>query len=956
MKKLIEYSTRHPISVLMYFSLVLFLGLCSLFCLNVSLLPQTKDRWILVEADYAGVRAEEIRKLVAIPLEENLSSLKGVKNCESVSRDGSCSLKIELKWNSDARAALLEANAIIDSAMESLPEDCPKPRAKIAQDDAGEICVCVIPKNKDILAASDFARDELRTKILALEESSEAELFGEQKREIQIVVDSRLCARYDLSLEEIAQSVNSSNYDYPAGSLIEGQYEILFKTEGSCKSFSDILATPLKAKNGQLRLGDIARVNCAVKKEKAFCFRNLDQCVQVKIFCKKGRNPLKMGAKVKKLLCELQAEKENYILAIESDSSTEILNAAANLFLSALSGFLISYALILFFFRSFKAAAFIALSIPFCVLFSFLTLAALGRSANLISMCGVTICLGMIIDNSIVAMESAVESAKGKSVPENVKEAVQKIALSNSASTTTTIAAFVPIFFIGGILGELFCDLGITLISGMLFSLLYSFTALPAACVLFLGNQNERLTLADLSALKKKYEGLLKRTKGAKFLCPAVMALSFAGAILFLLPIKKELQPKGRERSVCAAITFAPGSEIGFVKARTKALLRQLSLIEGAGEITAKGGLQYGRLEDLSNPEAQEEKVFIKIKTKKAKKLAQECERLFKDFNLDYSFIKQEDLISRHLSIANKSLYLGEEPKELLLKCERHFNNAFVPNYIKDEIFFKADKSFMEKANLSPLELARALKSSFDGYETFPYYEDGKELSMKVQHEENELSSEKNLSALKIFTPKGKFSLSTLGSWEKKSGEGILYRSRGKDAKIILEGDMKKIPKEERKNTVSLKDENMGELIKNAALLLFVSLVLLYCVLGAQTESFIKPLFFFLAVPPAFFGAAFCLFVFGSSLNINSILAFAALFGLSVNNSIILLEGGEKKFSSVLATSATSIASLLPFAFDPLKANPQSSLALALAGGLLFSAAASLILIPNIKERMNGKI
>ena len=951
MKKIIEYSTRHPISVLMYFSLIIFLGAASLFFLNVSLLPQGKDRRLLVSANYAGVRAEEIRKLLAIPLEESLSSLKGFKNCESVSRDGSCALNVELKWKSDAKTALLEANAIIDSAMENLPEDCPRPHVKIIGNSAGEISLCVIPKDKDLLKASDFAHDELKPKLLALEDCAGVELFGGRQKEIKVIVDSKLAARYNLSLEEIAENMNASNYDYPAGSLREGQFEMLFKTEGTYKSFSDILNTPLKANKGLLKLGDIARVESSAKKEEAFCFYNTAQCVQAKVLCKKGRNPLKLSAKAKKLVRELQAEKPNYLLAIESDSSNEIRNAALNLFLSALSGFLISFALLLFFFRSFKAAAFIALSIPFCILFSFLTLLALGKSANLISICGLTICLGMIIDNSIVAMESVIESAG-----ESVNEAVQKISLSNSASTTTTIAAFVPVFFIGGILGELFCDLGITIISGMFFSLLYSFTALPAACVLFLKNQKARRDFPKLAALRKRSKALADAAKGVKGLCPKAMALSLAGALVFLAFTKKEIQPKCREQSICADITFPPGSEKEFIKAKTKAILTQLSFLKDAKEITAKGGLQKDKAEDFSDPEKQEEKVRVKIKTKKIKKTERECEKIFDGFNIDFSFIKEEDIISKHLSLEKKCLYLDDDPQNLFLKSSKYFGSAFVPNYAKQEKIFKADKNFMEKTNFSPMELSTALKASFDGYETFPYYEDGKELAMKVQFEENELSSENKISGLKIFTPKGKVSLSSLGSWKNQSAEAILYRSRGKDAKIVHESEIGKLPSKERKMLVSLKDENLKELFGNGALLLFVSLALLYCVLGAQTESFIKPLLFFLAIPPAFFGAAFCLFVFGSSLNINSVLAFAALFGISVNNSIILLEGGEKKFSSVIATSATSIASLLPFAFDPLKANPQSSLALAIAGGLLFSTAASLILIPNIRERMNEKI
>lgn len=946
MKKLIEYSARHPISILMYFALAIILAGASLFFLNAGLLPQTKDRWILVSADYEGVRAEEIRKLLAIPLEENLASLKGIKNCESTSRDGLCSIKIELKWGADAKTALLETNAIIDSAMESLPEDCPRPVAKIVGDSAGKIVVCVIPKDKDLLAASDFARDELKPKLLALEESSAVEIFGGQKRQVKVVVDSKMAAFYGLSLESVADSMNAANYDYPAGSLREGQNETLFKTEGSFKSFGEILETPLKANRGQLKLGDIARAENAAQNEGAFCFYNTDRCVLATVFCKRGRNPLKLSRKAKALLNEMRADRNKFELAIVQDSSDEIKGAAANLFWSAILGTLISFALTALFFRSAKIAAAAALSIPLCVLFSFLALAAFGKSANLISMAGVTVSLGMVIDNSIVAMESVLCGAKGakdkKDFAGAVIESLQRIALSNAASTITTVAAFLPLFFIGGIIGELFGDLGIAIVFGILFSLLHSFTALPALCVLFLKAEVRRTAPMDFGRWKKRYARLLKLARPIKGLCPISAIFFLAATLLILLPIKKELQPKGRERNFLAAVTFEPGSGQNFLEGQAKALAQNISGIKGVKKILLAGGLQKDKLESFCSPEEEDEKIRVSVWSQSPKKTRRECEKAFKEMKLNYEFLERPDLISERLSIKSKNLFFAENPRDLFLECQKLFEKDFVPRYIKKTKVFKSDKSAMEKTGLSPLELSKALKISFDGCDCFPYYENGKEIHMKVQFEENELAAKKNLEKLKIFAPGGQAALSSLGRWENQSGEGILYRFNGRDAKIV--------PKEIKGRTLSLKKRNLDELLRSAALLLFVALALLYCVLGAQTESFRKPLIFFLAVPPAFFGAALFLLVFGSSLNINSIIAFAALFGVSVNNSIILCEGGAKKFSSVLVTSATSIASLLPFAIDPFKANPQSSLALAIAGGLLVSTAASLILIPNVAE------
>ncbi|MCR5045238.1 MAG: efflux RND transporter permease subunit [Treponema sp.] len=952
MKKLLDFSIKHPISVLMYFALLLLLGIISIFFINASLLPQTKDRWIFVNVEYQGVKANEIRKLIAIPLEENLSGLKNIKNCESLSRDGSCSIKIELKWNSDSRRAMLETNAIIDSAMESLPEDCPRPIVKNARDNFGKIKLLVIPKNLDLLAASSFAKNELKNKFLSVDECAGADFFGLREKILKVIVDYKMSAFYNIGLEDIASSMNESNFDYPAGSLVDGDKEMLFKSEGAYKKHSDILSTFIKTENGTLSLKDIAKIQESLEKENAFCYYNGEPCIEVDLFCKKNKNPIWFSRKIKKIVKEINQQESNCKIQIAEDGAEEIKKVLANLFASSAAGILVTFALILFFFRSAKIAGLIATSIPFCIVFSFLSLCIFGRSANVISLTGITICIGMVVDNSIVAIESALDCDKNTSnFLLSLKQSIEKILLTNSASTITTIVAFVPIFFIGGIIGELFVDLGISVLAGMFFSLIYSFTLLPALCVLFLEKEVKNAKKINLEKIEKKYFLLIKKTNKRKNLWLFASLLSLAIAFLILVPIKKELQAKKNQKHFTAQINFGEGSDIDFLKKEGKKLSQKILKAQGVKRVICKCGIEKKDFEALANPKNCVESVIFFIECEKVKKSIDECKRIFNEMNLNFSFEEENDLICEKLSIKSHSLFLGDKPRELNLDAKKFFKNDFFPNYFKKEKKFISNKNYMRKNNLSPLELSKALKNSFDGCQTFPFYEDGEEIKMQVQYKDNEFAKSQNLNSLKAFGKKSQISLGTLGHWEDVCEESLFYRRNGKDAKIILEKDAKKILKTEKEKLIFLGKENAYDFLKNAIFLMAISFILLYCLLGAQTESFIKPLIYFVALPSALMGASIFLAIFRSSLNINSAMAFAALLGMSVNNSIILSEGGSKKFSSALITTLTSIASLIPFAIDPFNRNPQSSLALALCGGLLFSAAASFILIPNIQER-----
>ncbi len=953
MKKIIDFSTRHPVSVLMYFSLALVLGATSVFCINTRLLPQTKDRWILATANYDGVRAEEIRKLVTIPLEQELSSLKNVKNMESVSRDGSCAIKIELKWGTDIDAAFLECSSILDAAVEALPDDCQRPRAKKLGAASAAFSICVVPKGKDIFYASEFARNEFKSKLLGLEECSSVEISGGQDKEIKVIVDSNKAAFYGLGLDQIARRLDLSNYDYPAGTIQDGQDDIILKTEGTCKSFQEILETPLKTKQGLLRLGDIARVEKSFQKQQDFYLYNGERCVEVKVFCKNNKNPLKLSKKTRALLLETNGRDKNILALLTQDAAQEIWRSLKNLLSSAAAGTAISFFLLLIFFKSAKIAALVASVIPAGVLFTFFSLFCLGKSVNVISLSGVTLCLGMLIDNNIVAVESVLDGVKkGGALEEGISRSIKKIALANSASTFTTIIVFAPVFFIGGIIGEFFCDLGVSVICAMAFSLIFSFSALPAILVLFFKEEIKKARTPAFDFLEKRYQKILERSQNKRFLCPAVTSVCLIFTLLILIPIKKETQPKTRQKNFLVDIRFESGSGVEHLERRAKALSKSVMDLKGVQSVIACGGLKKDRPDRLADAEDVEERIVLAVEARDINKTKAECEKIFKGLNLDYNFGEAQDMISERLCAKDKRLFFGDNPAELYERCQKLFGKSFLPRQKKVLKTFKANKNLLEKAAVTPLALSAALKSSFDGTAAFPYCENGKEISLRVQYEPNEFSSQRNLAALRVPCGAGMIPLSALGHWEEQSGESVLYRMNGKDAKIVSQEAFKKF---DGGQSVWLKKRDTAELLKAGMLLLFLALILLYCVLGAQTESFVTPLIYLLAVPPAFLGAALFLAVFRSSLNINSLMAFVALFGTSVNCSIILREGGPQKFSSVMATTATSVASLLPFAVDPLNLNPQSSLALATCGGLTISAAASLILIPNFCKKQTEK-
>ncbi|MDE7290633.1 MAG: efflux RND transporter permease subunit [Treponemataceae bacterium] len=979
MKSLIKYSVEHPVSIIMYFSLAIILGAISVFALNVSFLPETKERHILISTEYQGVAASEVRTLITVPLEEAISSLKGIKNCESVTREGLSLVKAELKWGTNIDLAMVEAKSIVDAAMETLPQDCPMPKVqKLNLSQNEKIKICVIPKNADICLATNFCNEELKTKLLELEGIAEIKILGGQKEEIQVTVDSKKAAFYKVSLENIAQSLNASNYEYPAGTIQVGENQILLKTQGLYKNFDDILNTSVKHEtNGSLKLRDFASVEKVPAEFSSFVFYNSKRGVQIEIACKNSYSPIRLSSKIRSRIFEMnEIYGDKFDIAIIEDASKNILSSIKSLLLSALAGITITIALLYFFVRSAKIAAIIASVIPFSILFSLFILFATKRSINLISLSGITICLGMIIDNSIISVLSIAREIK-KSPNKSDSEfksatiaGLEKITLSNSASTLTTIVVFLPLFFLDGILGEVFCDLSITVIGGMAFSLLFSFTVIPAAAVLFLRQEFFKMKSDARKSLEKKYRSILEKTLDIKILPAAIIAISVFASAIFLLPIKKEIQPKSAQNDFQVQINFPSEFSIEKILSQGKILAEEIQNLKTVENVLCAGGIQNDDFSELLNPRAFPERLIFKIESIEIKKCKKQVQDLLEKFQSEFDFVESEDLISSHLAIKSDLLFLGDDEKKLRESAEEIFEN-FSPNYFTDGILFSFDTERLSKHGMSTGTISIAAKNALEGIECLPYYENGKEVPLKIRFPKNEFSSERNLGAMPIFSENGILPLSTFGKFIDIKNEAILYRYDKKDAKIIAAEEHAKIktlaPFFQKSRFVSLKQKSLEEIFSSGATLLALVLALLYCLLGAQSESFSLPLIFLLALPPAFFGAIFFLALFLRSLNINSILALVVLFGTSVNNSILLCEGikgktfceksaarksiingAAEKLNMILVTSATSIAALIPFAFVFPSKNPQSGMSLAIIGGLLFSATAVIIFIPNI--------
>jgi multidrug efflux pump subunit AcrB len=692
---------------------------------------------------------------------------------------------------------------------------------------------------------------------------------------------------------------------------------------------------------------------------------------------------------VRKEIETLKSLYSGYRFEIAEDLSDQIVESLRSLLFSALAAVLSAALVVFFFLKSVKLSLVITGIIPLSALFSVLCLELAGRSLNLMSLSGLAIGIGMVIDAGTVAIEQVdgeirrAAGLPGDPWPGPVIRGVSAVALSSGASALSTVIVFIPVFFIPGLLGELFGDMALAVISSISFSCVLSFTYIPALVSLLKPrveaagaarpNDVRRLDARRLDALESRYRRILRflfRKPRYSLIplgaCLVIGALSLGFSEFTLLP---ELPSP----SLSWELRFSGGTSLEKMRRAALELSRGLENIGGIRALEISAGLDSEDYPRLADPgEIAEKLVFTAHLRGTAEEARGSIAEHFRGTPYEPEFLRGRDLLSLALGGGGTEILVrAGDPEEARARAETVLGALpaedrpdYLPHVIRTSPALIPDRLALARFSLNAQFLAQTARDVLEGIRQ-TYYEEGKEIPLVIKLRDEDLRSPENLGDTMVSLENGSIPLRLLGSMGEEERETVLYRYNRRDAKIFNFPLPKELEREF--SLVSPKGEETEEMVRLSFLLLAITLCLLYLSMGAQFESFLIPLILLLAIPPSFAGAFFLLLVSSVKPDINSMIALVILFGISINNSILLYEsclglnGGGiakgrrvsgiirncvKKLRAVLITNVTTIAALIPFAFDPLGINSQVSLSIALIGGLVFSLALVLTLLP----------
>jgi len=1014
------WSIHHPVGVTMLTLTVVILGLFSLKQLGINLLPHIIAPEVRVRISDQGVPASIMEDRVTRQLEEQLAITEDAIAVDSVTTEGRSSVDLSFPFGVDINNALRDASIRLDRAKRFLPENDEPP--VIYKRDPSQIPVMelVISSNKlNSVELRTWADYTFAKWFLNLPGVAAVEIGGGLEREIQIIPDQEKLATIGLSLQDFAEQIKQQNTDSPGGRMIAKRQEITTRSQGRFSSLEELKQLPLQTSKtissnsanieDTIRVNDVAQIVDKHKDERLRIRLNKVPGVKLSIQKQPQANTVAVVNEVKHRLNNLQAQHaipENIDLAIVSDQSLFVKHSISNASMAAVSGALLSMAVIYLFLGSLLRTLIIGTAIPIGILVTFIIMQIFGLTLNIMTLGGLALGMGLLIDSTIVMLENITRhQAEGEMSDDDAVTAATEVNSPIVASTSTNLGALLPFLFIGGMTGLLFQELIITITSAMLASLVVALTLVPAlgAKVKYKAIKNNIISnLVDY--IKVKYQNNADRfidNPGKTFI---VFSLLFALAVYQIYSTKRIELPNIDEGNVSLSITGDAGMQLeemdDAVDQIEDLLLQQKEVVT---LFTTAGGSVFGRSEsENSNRSSIKIQLVASDQRSVSSELwAQQMKAKIDALKLTgfkvtlrvtgirgLNLTRGSDEVSIHIRGDNMDTLreLGDQAVSLLEPVAGLTNLTHSYEEVKVELNIRIDRQRAAEFGIDSADVGEALQIALDGDIISNYIENDKDFDIRIRlphaasHDPNALQNlmvaYKNNNAIRLgdiaYITRAPTASSIVRSQQQRIVEISASYDADADHTKVLKTAMAKLSALQLPEGYVLYDNDTNKTLEesqeNGLLLLFLAIFLVFVVMAVQYESMLNPLIIIISIPYAAIGVAVGLLSNPDmSLSMPVWLGLIMLTGIVVNNAIVLVEQIEierektgllkesvtkaagLRLRPILMTTLTTVFGMLPLAIGFGEGSEMlQPLAFVIVWGLSFSLLVSLILVPSL--------
>ncbi len=1009
-----DIALKRPIGSIVMSLMIILLGFVGYSFLGVRLYPAIDPPVITVQTSYTGANAEIIESQITEPLEKSINGIEGVKSISSNSAIGSSNITVEFNLDADLEKAANDVRDKVSQAVKTLPQDIDaQPTVTKADANSDPIIMLIVRSTSmNALELSDYAENVLLEKFQTIPGISSVSIYGQQKPAMRLWFNPEKMAAMSITASDVSIALTKENVEMPGGKIRGGSTELIVKTYGRLSTEEDFNNLIIRQTNNQvIRFSDIGEAVLGPQNEESGASINGATGLSLALIPLPGANSIDISNEFYKRLEQIQKTLPQGVkLDIGRDKSIFVKQSVKDVIETLAIAIFLVVLIIFLFFRNWIIAIRPLIDIPVSLIGTFFVMYVLGYSVNVLTLLGIVLATGLVVDDGIVVTENIFKRIeKGMDKWQAAFEGTREIFFAVISTSLTLAIVFIPVVFLQGFTGRLFREFGIVVASAVLISALVSLTLTPVLNV-FLGGSSSHHSKFYLSTekfyvqLEKKYRRLLSFFILKKWISFGILGLCVLLIYVLSTQLKSELAPLEDHSYIRTSITAPEGTEYSTTqKILDKIARKQMDSFPeaqfilarygggGGGGSSANGGFVISFLSDPADRKISQQQIYDKLS------------KIYKNMPEARIIASQEATITTSSSGGLPVQFVLQnldfkKLKEVLPKFLDEAQNSPVFSTVdvnlkfnKPELNITVDRLKATSLGVNEKDISDALNYAFSGGRIGYFLRNNKQYYIIGQVDRENRNKPADISSLYVRNNAGTMiQLDNLVKMEENSNPPSLYHyNRYKSAivsanlatgKTIGEGldEMNRISSkllDESFNTdLAGPSRDFAESNSNISFSLILALLLIYLILAAQFESFRDPFIIMLTVPMAITGAMLSLWIFGQTLNIFSEIGMILLIGIVTKNGILIVEFANQKrksgqnkrvaafeaaaarFRPILMTSLATMCGALPIAFA-IGSGAQSrvSLGIVVVGGLLFALILTLFVIPVTYIVMSGK-
>jgi hydrophobic/amphiphilic exporter-1 (mainly G- bacteria), HAE1 family len=1006
-----DLSVKQPVFATMMMVALVVLGIFSYKELSIDLFPDVDFPIVTVQTVYPGVAPETVETEVTKRIEEAINPIEGVKHITSISTEGVSTVIAQFDLNTNVDRAAQDVRSKVSAMRRDFPSRIEEPVIdKMDPADMPIVSLSVASPQLSPKELTTLTEKVIKKRLENIEGVGALEIIGGQRREIQIFLDPERMKAYRLTVSEVVLALRRENIEVPAGKVTSGTVEELVRIEGKMTDPRMFQSLIVKNINGvPVYLGEIARIADGYEEQRTLALINGKRALAVDLRKQSGSNTVEVAEAIKAALPDLNRELPGRTtLSIVKDSSLFIEESVEDVKNTLVLGAIFTVFIVFLFLNSWRSTVITGLTLPVSIISAFIVMKVMGFSLNILTLMGLSLSVGLLIDDAIVVRENIVRHMQfGRDHREAARFGTSEIGLAVMATTFSIIAVFVPIAFMKGIVGQFFFEFGITVAFAVLVSLLVSFTLDPMLSSRWYDPAVEtNYRRRGLSRLLEIFDGWFMKLRGVyeksiqfalkhRFLVMAVSLVLFAVSLIAFNTLGQGFMPEYDRGEFQVSFKTNPGSTL----IQTEEISNDI-----VSRIASKPDVDYTftTIGAGTSSALNEGVIYVKLKSKKERSL---------------SDIKMRDILRGELADYGRAIIsleqvadMGDErPLQISVKGTDmagidHVSNQLadlirtVPGAVdvdrsldrdKPEIKASIDRKVASDLGINLELLAMTMRTLLNGEVATQYEdEDGDAYDVRVRLADQQrqsveslsdidlLSSKKNASGGDLMIPMGQ-----VAHFERSAGSAqirhldlvrevrIMANTAGRPLGSVEKDIKRKIKGMNLPAGYSIKftgeSEDMAETFDNIYDALILAVMFIYLILASQFGSFTHPLAIMLSLPLSLIGVVAIMMITGDTLNIMSMIGLILLMGLVTKNAILLIdytkrlrlegkgrmealvEAGRTRFRPIVMTTMAMIAGMLPLAFEiGAGSEMRAPMARAVIGGLITSTLLTLIAVP----------